>query len=660
MANYKRARELSLLLILAVIVPASLEAAVFRIRIDDVTALIAAIRTANSTIEPDEIVLEPGVYALTQPDNTHGTDGANGLPSITTVITLTSASPQQAAIVIRGSDSPRFRIFHVSSNGTLVLVNVFADRGAAAIGTVGGGLLNLGRTSIIGGGVASSSAAQGGGIANRSGDGVRSGVLILASSSVTNNEAESGGGGILNAGTLIVTDSRIDSNDNGTFGGGGILNEGGGSTSLANSTVDGNTSGAGFFGTGGGPGIYNLTGGILTITNSTISGNLNENGNGTGGGILNRGTMSVYSTTIANNAAQVAGGGIATFGSASLTNTIVAANRTTANDDAPDCFGEVASGGFNLIGNAGEASDMTPFCTLMNSIGDQVGTPLRPIDPLLDPLSFAGGQHTPTHGLAAESPARNLGGACGVTDQRRFRRPAEGICDVGAFEFGAVRDRTTTGPARRVITESTTLMADQTLGLVIERDDIILDCNGHTIAGQGRGAGIELKVRRGVTVRNCVVTNFANGFNLEDATLNVFGGNIARGNGNDGLHIVRSTGNVFDGNIVFENADDGIDLSEATGNLLRSNSSHDNAGIGILLSDVSVGNYLIGNTSHDNRGSGFRIRRGSRRSVLMYNNACNNTGAADLEENSNPNFFQGNLFCTAVGIRPGESIPTEP
>lgn len=64
------------------------------------------------------------------------------------------------------------------------------------------------------------------------------------------------------------------------------------------------------------------------------------------------------------------------------------------------------------------------------------------------------------------------------------------------------------------ITEDSHLVGDLiSVGtcLTIEKDNIVLDCMGHSITGDGTGFGIELDGRMGVTVVNCVVGNFEDG-----------------------------------------------------------------------------------------------------------------------------------------------------
>jgi WD40 repeat protein len=79
----------------------------------DTSALLTAITSANGTPEADTICLEAGTYTLTTSHNS-GSDGANGLPVITSDITLHGLG---AGAEIIGS-------LHVSGAGRLTLRNV--------------------------------------------------------------------------------------------------------------------------------------------------------------------------------------------------------------------------------------------------------------------------------------------------------------------------------------------------------------------------------------------------------------------------------------------------------------------------------------------------------------------------------------------------------
>jgi hypothetical protein len=120
---------------------------------------------------------------------------------------------------------------------------------------------------------------------------------------------------------LTVSDGKGNSPDFPGFGG-GIFNRG--NLTLINCAVDNNRT---LTGTNGG-GIYNISGGIVIIENSTISNNIGDNG---GGGIVNSGTMTITNSTISGNTATSGdGGGIINIGTLNATAITVANNSATS------------------------------------------------------------------------------------------------------------------------------------------------------------------------------------------------------------------------------------------------------------------------------------------------------------------------------------------
>jgi hypothetical protein len=88
--------------------------------------------------------------------------------------------------------------------------------------------------------------------------------------------------------------------------GGGIFN--GGTLTVSNTTLSGNSASGSFPFSGFGGGIFNRLG-TLTVTNSTLSDNSATVGGGNGGGISNNlGTVTVTNSTLSGNSATVGGG----------------------------------------------------------------------------------------------------------------------------------------------------------------------------------------------------------------------------------------------------------------------------------------------------------------------------------------------------------------
>ena len=206
--------------------------------------------------------------------------------------------------------------------------------------------------------------------------------------------------------------------------GAGILNRG--TLTVTNSTFSGNNAPA----TSAGGGIANL--GTLTVTNSTFSGNTA----GDGGGIFTNSLqqLTVTNSTFSGNSAVFRGGGIFTSASpATLRNTIVANSPSGGT-----CDGTITDGGYNL--------DDGTTCGFSTANNSQPST-----NPLLGPLADNGGP-TQTHALLTGSLAIDKGdSSIATTDQRGESRPHDFAnipnatggdgSDVGAYEEQAPPNR---------------------------------------------------------------------------------------------------------------------------------------------------------------------------------------------------------------------------
>jgi hypothetical protein len=237
-------------------------------------------------------------------------------------------------------------------------------------------------------------------------NGVTASISGLTIANGNSNSSDQGGGGILNDGTLTVSNCTISGNS----GTGSVNNEGGGITNfgtltLSSSTVSGNSAALG-------GGILNGDGNTLTVTNSTFSGN---SATAKGGGIYNLvgGTLTVTSSTFFGNSGGEGGGIETNSSSTTITNTIVAGNTATAADDIDGTYSPTSGGG-NVI------------------------TPTEPI--ALAPLANYGGP-TQTMLPAPNSPAICAGNKTGAptTDQRGFTTGAAAYCTSGKIDSGAVQ-----------------------------------------------------------------------------------------------------------------------------------------------------------------------------------------------------------------------------
>lgn len=402
---------------------------------DGICSLREAIENANDTDtgqpHPDCAAGDPaGADTLelaanstyTLPDGPFAADGANGLPSITSEITING----NGAIIERDPtltcdlngtlEAGEFRIFHVASTGNLTLNsatvrNGCADGPAVRFGTgFGGGfynstagILTLQDVTVFGNLVGQQYA----GISNL-------GTLTVLNSVISNNFGASFGSGIgSNFGETTIIDSVI--SDNTTPGAGAGVRTGDlGTLTIIRSTISNNSCGSD---SGGALDIIQTT---VTIINSTISGNVCTNS--TRAAIdAYQSSVTIINSTITNNS-SVGGSAIANIGGTMVVkNSIVADNPGGAN-----CSGISSAVGTNYTTDGSCGAGFTQVTS------DQLK---------LGPLADNGGP-TPTHALQAGSVALDAATDCTLTDgttpvtedQRGVARPQGTDCDVGAYE----------------------------------------------------------------------------------------------------------------------------------------------------------------------------------------------------------------------------------
>ena len=194
---------------------------------------------------------------------------------------------------------------------------------------------------------------------------------LTVSGGATHAEDDGGGAGIMNKGTLVVTDCTVSNNQAFNFGdGGGIFSFG--SMMLTNSIISTNRAwvGGGIYTSGeltiansvvsknsGLDGIRNF--GELTVTSSTVS----ENG---ATGIRNSGDLTVTSSTVSRNTSPFCGAGISNGGFMSLTDSTVSSNTAIVPvfSDVGAAGGGVCNGGNATLTNTTVARNTALECDL--------------------------------------------------------------------------------------------------------------------------------------------------------------------------------------------------------------------------------------------------------------------------------------------------------
>jgi hypothetical protein len=369
----------------------------------------------NSTADGGGIVLEnmtPAAFTLTVMhsiiSNNHAGDAGGGIdvdgPGNVvisgSVITGNTDLNQGAGVYI---DSITVNGTFESAN-TLITNTLISNNDALApsITASGGGISNAGNgtITIIQSTVENNfSGGMGGGFSDEN----NVGTLVVKNSLFLNNVSAMAGAGIQEGGpSTTIINTEIKGNNSGfslasdgvtQIGAGGLLANGG-SLTIQSSTIADNT------GSGNGGGIELAITGAATITDTTITGNhALFNGGANGGGIdaVTIGSLALLNDTINGNFANN-GGGIFWDGSGSVSaqNTIIAANSANFGPDADNTNGAFTDNGGNLIGVSGPLSGNTGF----TAASTHTGTVAKPLNPLLGPLQNNGGPKIGSKGPA--------------------------------------------------------------------------------------------------------------------------------------------------------------------------------------------------------------------------------------------------------------------
>jgi hypothetical protein len=248
----------------------------------------------------------------------------------------------------------------------------------------------------------------------------------LTGTQIEENASVRDGGGVLalQKSVLVLERVRIFRNTTQTGHGGGLAINAS-TAEIAGSSVFENQADAG---NGGGAAVLND--GEMKVTNTTLASNIAsfqfpDRPGGWGGGVYvdksSKATI-IHSTIVLNSARFAAG--IASDNAVTVLASLLSGNLGASKAGECGGNGRIESKGWNLLMQLGE-------CRFLTRPGDLMGASPR----LGPPGSYGGAWNTVP--LRAGSPAIDripLEVCAGGLDQRLKPRPANGGCDVGAFE----------------------------------------------------------------------------------------------------------------------------------------------------------------------------------------------------------------------------------
>jgi hypothetical protein len=269
--------------------------------------LRSAIAEANGTFGKNTIQFDPTVF-----------DSIKTITLTPSQLELSNTSGTQtiigpaAGVIVSGGNV--IRVLQVDAGVTASISGLTFTGGKDS--TSGGGVYNLGNSTLTDCTISGNTAANGNG-----GGLLNVGTASLTGCTITNDSARDSGGGLYSNATLTMTDCQISLNN---AGGGGGLDSTGVATLTSCTIIDNTGGGVANQGsitmvgcnvvTNSSEGVANSN--MANLENCTITGNSSFNG----GGVGDSGTINLSNCTLSDNsAANDAGGLFVRFGTANLT-----------------------------------------------------------------------------------------------------------------------------------------------------------------------------------------------------------------------------------------------------------------------------------------------------------------------------------------------------
>ncbi|MBL8181421.1 MAG: carboxypeptidase regulatory-like domain-containing protein [Blastocatellia bacterium] len=385
----------------------------------------------------------------------------------TIIFSTLFTTPQ--TIVLSGSELVLGSNGATTINGPGASLLTISGNNASRIISTGANVIATldGITFTAGNGAGALNTGRGGAIYNVGG------TLTITNSIITGNTAANGGG-LNNAASTgpavnanLTISNCIVSNNTTPGSGGGMQNFSTSNVTIDRSTFMGNTSNGS---TGGGGGQFN---GGVRITNSTFANNSAPVG--FGGGMQSNGTLGTVLTnvTFSGNSSLNGGGGIhrgTTSPTFWIRNSIVANNTAAAVPvDVGNSTGGLISEGNNIIGAIGSStgwimSDQQNVNPMLGTLANNGGFGMTFVPMAGSPAINMGNNCVLTSTCTANNPPSNV-----TTDQRGTSRPQGATVDVGSVEvvsaptFANVSGRVVTS-AGNPVNNATVIMTVTSLG----------------------------------------------------------------------------------------------------------------------------------------------------------------------------------------------------
>jgi parallel beta-helix repeat protein len=203
-----------------------------------------------------------------------------------------------------------------------------------------------------------------------------------------------------------------------------------------------------------------------------------------------------------------------------------------------------------------------------------------------------------------------------------------------------------------------TFTGDINDSIVVERDNIVIDGQGHILQDSGSVVGIDLSSRINVTVKNLQIIGFIHSIRLDHSTNCLISGNNITKHNRAGVFLYSSSYNTISGNTIaaMRTHTAGVKLDSSSNNTISGNNITSN-GIGIWLSDSS-NNIVSENTITANNEDGLYLLAyldTTAHNIIIENTITNNGDGVCLVDSHYNGIIENNIANNQRGVYLDES-----
>jgi len=166
-----------------------------------------------------------------------------------------------------------------------------------------------------------------------------------------------------------------------------------------------------------------------------------------------------------------------------------------------------------------------------------------------------------------------------------------------------------------------------------ENNDVIFDCQGHTIEGSNEDDCIWMGNKHNNTVMNCEIRNYDGGISLGDSSSNNLMINNSISSTNDGISLEHSYSNNVSKNNLSNNWRNGIHIWQSYNNTISNNTISNNRG-GIWMGESNDNNITGNNCSNNYEWQGIGLEN-SENNIIQNNIIDSNRNGIYLDFSNN-------------------------